>query len=526
MIRGLKRTIETPSNLGIQASIHNRFDFEVVNVYTGKVKQTAQAENVICNNLWTQLLKPASYFNYVFYGEGSGTPSPADTSLFSHIGYKQITKGTDTYNSYTVDFETGICSRKALVQLEAAEAVGRTISEVGIGYGTNSSNLCTHAVLKDMNGNPISIQKTDTDVINIYVTIYVHFERLGYDNNTIFLFKCRRNTYMYEPTDDLFAWLSGDYFTLPKEAYWTPHDTLDYKKNSSSNLYPESKTKVGVTYSADITNRRAIFTLDRLEASSGNYDQGLNHVSISGGETNYDYNSCSAGLVYSGGSSLPYSVVTSEAVATGDGVTTDFALDFAFPHDARVFIDGAETSDFTLDYAPSSVNWIGYMKAIHASSREGELVILPQNTKAIGFYAGASVRFYNPMWEIGISAITFGYIDSKYLTISASDDNITWENLTVTLTGSSSSDSSYAVPIEYAHKKFWMIKTDDPGNSGRINSIVPLAPFNGKCLHLNTPPAEGAVITADYKCDCFAKDANHVLDMTITIQLNEYTEAQ
>ena len=43
-------------------------------------------------------------------------------------------------------------------------------------------------------------------------------------------------------------------------------------------------------------------------------------------------------------------------------------------------------------------------------------------------------------------------------------------------------------------------------------------------IHFDTPPAAGAVITADYTTKTIAKDENHVFDLTVTIQLGEYTE--
>jgi hypothetical protein len=43
-------------------------------------------------------------------------------------------------------------------------------------------------------------------------------------------------------------------------------------------------------------------------------------------------------------------------------------------------------------------------------------------------------------------------------------------------------------------------------------------------VHFDTPPAAGAVITMDYDTDSVAKDENHVFDLTLTIQLGEYTE--
>ena len=64
MIRGSVKSISSSKmEHVIEMSIHNRFDIEVIDAKTGKVKQTAQAFNCICNKLWDYLLQPKSYFN-------------------------------------------------------------------------------------------------------------------------------------------------------------------------------------------------------------------------------------------------------------------------------------------------------------------------------------------------------------------------------------------------------------------------------------------------------------------------------
>lgn len=523
MIRGQRRVIKTPNNLDVKASIHNRFDIEVVDAVTGKVKQTAQALNVICDNLWTRLFTPTTYFNYIFYGGGTGTPSASDNSLFSHIGYGQMTNVT-----YGIDYATGVYYRKGSIQLAAATAAGETLSEVGIAYGTGTTNLCTHAMLKDMNGNPISIEKTDLDVVNIYATVYVHFNPLGYDNKSIFLVdrNLDRNGYDNQPVD-LFAWASGAYKdTLPNIAYWSQGDSLGFVDSYYSQQeipYPYT-AYVSVTRTLSAADKTAKFNFGRLEASNGNFDQGLLLASLGAGiptDANFHFRyHVPCLLVYSGGSSFPCSEVLGEAVGTGDGVTTDFALDFAFPHDVKVYVDGVETTDFTVDYAPNSINWRDYVKAVRAVSRDGNPIPNPHKWDKLGY---RTLIMYNPMWEIGIETITVTY--GAMSTILVSDDNVSWESITLTRTGDNSNGYVHTIPEEYRHKKFWKFNSGISASS-TLKSITPPSTFTGKCLHLGTPPAEGAVITADYKCDCFAKDANHVLDMSVTIQFNEYTEAQ
>ena len=72
------------------------------------------------------------------------------------------------------------------------EYVGETITEVGISYYSSSNYLHTHALIKDSEGNPLSINKTELDVVVIYATVFITFETantnlkyLGSNNNLI-----------------------------------------------------------------------------------------------------------------------------------------------------------------------------------------------------------------------------------------------------------------------------------------------------------------------------------------------------
>ena len=78
----------------LNASIHNRFDIEVVDAETGKVRQRAQAENVILNNCWTNF---KSIWNaYIHYGKGAGTITSSNTASI-------IATGSDNIMFYTID---------------------------------------------------------------------------------------------------------------------------------------------------------------------------------------------------------------------------------------------------------------------------------------------------------------------------------------------------------------------------------------------------------------------------------------
>lgn len=514
LVRGTKTPTVKQLNFDIKASIHNRFDIEVVDASTGKVKQKAFGHNVICNNLWTRLFSSTyDYFNYIFYGGGSGTPSSSDTSLFSRIGYGAVGNG-----SYTMDYENGVFSLKKSIQLTAATAAGEVITEVGIAYGTSATSLCTHAMLKDMNGNPISIEKTDTDVINIYATVFVRYDPMGYDNGSIFVYKDFYANYATKSNlaADLFAWFAGNWHSdnyFLYRAEFCPYGGYGFRNAYSRGESLEGAARVRLSRTLDSNNRKISITVGRLEANAGNFG-GIRTIALLaswsyGNEGEYMWPQV---VMQPGGSWFPYSTVTNEAVGTGDGTTVDFALDFSFAKNARVYINGVETTEFTLEYGPvSTTNWKCYMEGLHESSTpERHIRMFYGVGRDSTHYISGTTYFYNPLSHIGLRTMAF----YKSTTVYASNDFATWVQV--------GASTSITIAEAYRKYKYWKLV---PSAESYISAITPDT-YNTNVLHLNSAPASGAVITADYECDVIAKDANHVFDMTVTIQLGEYTEAQ
>ena len=127
--------------------------------------------------------------------------------------------------------------------------------------------------------------------------------------------------------------------------------------------------------------------------------------------------------------------------------------------------------------------------------------------------------FYNPAWEIGLKTLYIGANVAVY----ASDD---MENWVIVREASTSNAAPATIGEEYRHYKYWRADASVENRfvySDSYNTFD--TDFSDTKLHFNTPPASGAVITADYKTDTIAKDANHVFDMSFEIQLGEYVES-
>lgn len=156
-------------NLKNKVNIHNRFDIEVRDAKTDLLKKSFTSYNIVLNQMYTRLCGGLSYFVNIHFGSSTGTLSATRTSLFSHLGTKAAVD-----EEIVKAIPLSIWKRKIVLNPE--EYVGSTISEVGIAFGATNTNLVTHSLLKDSEGNPISIVKTDTDVITIYATVFVTFD--------------------------------------------------------------------------------------------------------------------------------------------------------------------------------------------------------------------------------------------------------------------------------------------------------------------------------------------------------------
>lgn len=157
---------------GLKVNLHNKFDVEVRDAITGELKQKATSYNIVLTAMYSRLVNRQTFMSAIHLGTGSGTLDPSRTSLFAFT----VGRGV------TLDGTSHILSnlyRRVKIQLEPSEYVDTAFTEVGVAYGTASTNLLTHSLLTDSEGNPISITKTSTDVLIVYATVYFSVDTLS-----------------------------------------------------------------------------------------------------------------------------------------------------------------------------------------------------------------------------------------------------------------------------------------------------------------------------------------------------------
>ena len=495
----------------INLSIHNRFDIEVIDSRTGKIKQKAQAENIILNNLYTALCNSSAssqylYFYSLYWGSGTGTPAATDTALFHQEGKKNFGNV-----SYSTDYAARVASCTRMVQLDEQTSVGVEISEVGIGT-ESLVGLCTHAMLEDMNGNPITIEKTNVDIINIYATVYIHWGansdgslQWGNDYFRTWMFgMAKGNAYAYiRATKELNPWYRAGNFT-----------------NDYFNQLNDLK---GYTYAGSAANKQIVLTYARYAVEDMNVG-GIGAFFLG----QYDGN---VSMIIPVEDFYPGDDITNEAVGTGDGETTRFTLDFDFPENVEVYVNGVrKMSGVTfrkICIPPIDQEYVGYgpepqlyIRRLRDVSTPSKKVLINYSLGSYSCNEGSSPnnKHFFPIgagWIIENMANIIGFKSIKNDDagkIYGSNDLTNWTLLadanagTVTLTGADQ-NYRYFKNTGSAEAQLYWNDLDD-----------------GAAIIFDTAPAVGDVITANYHTPYIAKDADHVFDLKVTFQFGEYSE--
>jgi len=526
MIRGNKRPVPQtqPLKLDFRASIHNRFDVEVIDAATGELKQKAQAFNVICNTFWDRLFhtesnawKPQQRFAYVLYGKGSGTPAATDTGLFNRIGALSASP------ALSIDRKNGVGKAQAMVTLNAEDAVGQTITELGIGYDT--THCVTHAMLQDMNGNPISIVKTNTDVINIYATVFLHWPNGGWYSGAVNFYW---NNY---PESMLNVLLDYGHTSYPNQL------RIGRASTRTGDGWNTFDTQMGTNTTTANRSNKTVSVSGRYAAATANMAIRALYVGW-GYVQNQSWYSHDGFLCLVFGSWFSPPAITAEAVGTGNGSTKAFSTKFPVKSNATVYVNGTEASGVTVRSGPpDATKLITYFNQLIASNASAlsasgmplyEEAAIPLQDDKLYFYneigpGGVTHAYENPFYSVGVASfyINFYYYYTNSIKIQASDDCASWSDV-----GTAQQNGTISVPAALRTKRYFRFVNMDNSNAN-LKCYITATAVAADTTHnivFETAPASGAVITCTYTPDCIAKDSDHVFDATVTLTLDEYQE--
>ena len=500
----------------IEMGIHNRFDIEVIDAETGKVKQRAQAFNVICNNWWTKFFNEThnedNGAREVAYGSGTGTPSANDTTLFNYIALANSNSSYGASESFnTSRMSEGIVSRTIKRIILAGDAVGQNITEIGLTDST--SRILTHAMLQDMNGNPISIAKTNSDIINIYATMYLHFSNT-YDLSL----RCYDATAMVTGGSDdqkliptILKASSWGYTQGTYGSSWSGCGIDSKKINNVSEVRKVDNISVSTDsiIIRSLANKTLTLPTLRFDTNYANM-QGVGCLAC--GSYGRDI------VIRSGKTLIPPTQITSESVGVGDGSTLKFKTKMDNPYNATVYINGSAASGVTVKRKPSNpvypyYNNTGddaYLSQYLMQVYPGTELPTNNNTRveSRGCVAGTYMNLASEIQITRVQTIS----PNHNIKIEGSQDGLNW----TTILDDSASSSSYHTISNNSKYKF--IRFD----KAIYNFWLSTAENDGYNIEFTTAPAQGDVITVDYTTDYIPKDSDHVLDISVTLTFGEY----
>lgn len=476
-------------NIKKRVSVHNRFDIEVRDKETGELKQKGVAENMILNRAYNRICNFNSYFNYIHFGTGTGSPTPERTTLFTPLGYKAV-----TVDEKVKEYPISKVTKK--ITLAPEEYVGRTITEVGISEATNAIN--THALIKDAEGNPLSITKTDIDVITIYATVFIELQ----DANDI--------TFSKYPSNSL-----TDYF-IDGSAINSNLYLGDIGESTKMNTIGRLLRSVTLTRTSDATNKKVSFST-RLGIDSANWDireMALNDICRVNLENSLAWN--------------PYTL-TDVSIGTGDGETDTFDLGRYDVSDIVIKIDGNVTYDYTLENISGDDSreifplwklissnatdiddkvYTGACVGITETGQTKEWIIEVDDTSIVGEQIELRTTFL-PTAGGGAKIYVYGSYDGE-----------TFSQLYYT---------------QHFYTQVHNITFDSPYKYIKILVTHPNAGFNTNTEYIrwinkdykrpqvvfNTPPPVDSIITADYTVPYIPKTSDYILDVNFELQFGE-----
>lgn len=496
----------------LKARLHNRFDIEVRDSQTGKVKERRYAENLILNQAWAEILKlNTDWAGYMKIGIGTGTLAASRTTLFTQIDNRAFTPANAVYEYDEAD---GHWSCLQSAQWLETEHVGQTITEVGLGTNTV---LCTHAMIKDMNGNLTPIVKTNLDILTVYATTYVLIDLPWSANAELDL---RRDDY-----NPLICQLLGmrpnDIGCFPTHFYFWRGDCIgtgiwDTAVFSANSATYNFLMEIAATVTLTPASKTAVFYA-RLPAANANVG-GVKGWSL----TRY-YRNTTMGYNYHVPAvfgRFPATTHTqtsiTEQIGTGDGSETHFKTTFPFVKSGAVIkVDGTLVSATVHQGLPDQKDIRCYMRnhGVDGSGVHGPNNAFPNLSSSAAVNRNYSrLVIENPFYAThGIDSI-----DCTTTIIEVSTDMTNWTQVY-------SGTGTLTVDAADKQKRYWRfspVTVDSYWIVTAMNCDALDAFLN---VDLVAAPAMGAVITAEYDTDVAFKDADHVLDVTVTVTLAEYT---
>lgn len=508
-------------------SYHNQYHIQCRNIKTGKLKE-AYAYNTMCYGYFNGVLTM-----YLGLGSGTGEPSYNDSGLFKDLSWprREITweKG-DYYRDENMTRHVG------KVVLPASPSYVGTITEVDIHSAWLA--VMSHALLKDAEGNPISIEKTDLDELTVTITVYVKgndteqyryliaAQNSQYNQNTLPWFFT--TNYSYDGYMHL-------YYLTTKHTWYAPVRSKDYI--------------IWTEHMSSDNNLTALKLRHRLPTTDGN-NQYINSIELSSYEGRLLQIPFPNSLV-------PNYEITGIAIGTGDGSTSNFEppVPMWVKNTDKIYINGVLKTrdvDYTIDCHANRQNWLSAARCNFIKEYKNTKpittwptrysisnIVIPY-TSLICNYRGPAIMADNPIIiefedDPCVGNKVNRWIPGHWIVCNTDGSSVSISKLEIILESSSDGNNfierarytynsnTYNQPINITENtdKFYRISCTGLKEGYLLYQAKDhggLIYYYGEPIKFKNPPVDGAEITMDITFDRPYKNQNFVLDVAMEWQ--------
>lgn len=521
------------------------------NEYTVRVERLGQVKEYHFGNVVLDSILNQNFgFSGVRVGSGTGTPAKTDTDVFTKLWDISCTK------TVTKDDEKQAAIHTLVGEIPPDTSHVGTITELGILIG---STMVTHALIKDAEGNPMTIEKDD--LTRVIVTARI---TMTLSVNSPWLPMPIQHTAMYikqvkddEGREKRFGW--GGFGTV-----W-----LELCTNSNAAIgdgeMEQSYSYIGTSYYPWLTSascygygnaaasnevkdgKRTVKFDFRAPATLLNYPVYFNTIMISA-------------IAYAelpNAELIPNYDVTNYPVGTGDGSTKDFLCPFSyFVKDSdSITVDG-KTLTRGVDYTVINDNnhemlqeltpfarakasggnrdsnhygvglftrplydWPANQRQNFGSGDNGYYAHDKDSEFVSRIYKNSPVIFdLGAEYELNKFHLPAAFTNATY-TLSVSSDGETY-----TQVFSEVKENKKDLLLDFKAKgRYWKLESTANTDTVAFNADPNAVPFLGKVqdgyIHFKEAPANGAVITMSVKMDRPFKTSETVIDYSGSLEI-------
>ena len=548
-------------NVDLTNNLSFETNYNLKLVREDKLIQEVNTHNVINMTRLLVYNNEAGFISYLSIGQGTGTPTKTDTSLFKvlwDVTPSLLSEPNKINRHYPTEEDPNTYLEIiGKFKVPATSQYTGTITELGIGYNTQ---LLTHALIRNAEGNPISINKTDIDILFIEITMKIFFKESEYikvQKNCLDIYSVVFTPQYKVNLKDMLSLV---------EILWNTYSVIEGKTLSPLNHYiMKDVLQIGcTTYIGDcyITNEGKL-SINNLRLGN-NFDNGEQNF-IMGLRIGRIFI-----IEFPNENIFPRYEIKNIKVGTGDGIKKEFEcpMNYFIPETDKVYINGVlqnRNTDYTLDPYNNNQGVPELMACNKAKitggiSNNSYIVTNIFNVIKNNAYitdASPSNNLYSPVIHRIDNAHPI-YIDMQketrvnYLQLGCAKNIISSYNLNVTLYAADTPDGEYTevctinkdayTPIpndKYGifmkfptiNKRYFKVTTTNNeyalvNNFSHKWSLVLLSKgvnfllgYIGEGIKFTNPPAEGDVITMEASTDLPMKNNNFVFDVNMEIQL-------